>query len=231
MTLSSMVVSRDLQEVSVLECILGGLQMDVAIEAEPQRVLPRLSKSKFDALIVDCDLNGSSQLLRELRSPDWKPKTVPLVLMGHSRELDRLDENGALFAFTKPISVEQAVHTLSAARSMILDERLRYQRTSLNATVSLKCKGKAPSIAQLVNLSQNGMQIRIAGAADLVHPIHVTLNLPGDLPRDLAGSQVQPQAEIVWQDNAGNVGLRFVKVAPQHQKELEIWLAQRFFSN
>ena len=44
MTLSSMVVSRDWQEVSVLECILGGLQMDVAVENEPQRALARLSK-------------------------------------------------------------------------------------------------------------------------------------------------------------------------------------------
>ena len=58
MTLSSMVVSRDLQEVSVLECILGSLHMDVEVESEPQQALSRLSKSKIDALIVDCDLNG-----------------------------------------------------------------------------------------------------------------------------------------------------------------------------
>ena len=59
MTLSSMVVSRDWQEVSVLECILGGLHMDVAVESEPQRALSRLTNSKVDALIVDCDLNGT----------------------------------------------------------------------------------------------------------------------------------------------------------------------------
>src|SRR5271170_6915874 len=51
MTLSSMVVSRDWQEVSVLECILGGLHMDVAVESEPQRALARLNKTKIDALI------------------------------------------------------------------------------------------------------------------------------------------------------------------------------------
>ena len=68
MTLSSMVVSRDWQEVSVLECILGGLHMDVSVENEPQRAMARLSKSKIDALIVDCDLNGSSQFLRELQT-------------------------------------------------------------------------------------------------------------------------------------------------------------------
>jgi len=119
-----MVVSRDWQEVSVLECILGGLHMDVSVENEPQRALARLNKSKIDALIVDCDLNGSSQFLRELQSAE-NPKTVPLVIMGGPRCSQNLEDSGALFAFEKPISVEQAVRTLSAARSMILDGRLR----------------------------------------------------------------------------------------------------------
>ena len=49
---------------------------------------------------------------------------------------------GALFAFEKPISVEQAVRTLSAARNMILDGRLRYHRAGLEVPVSLNCKGQ-----------------------------------------------------------------------------------------
>src|SRR4029077_17569848 len=130
MTLSSMVVSRDWQEVSVLECILGGLHMDVSVENEPQRALARLSKSKVDALIVDCDLNGSSQFLRELQSEE-KQTAGPLVIMGGPRCVQTLDETGGLFAFEKSISVEQAVRTLSAARSMILDGRLRYHRAGL----------------------------------------------------------------------------------------------------
>jgi len=120
MTLSSMVVSRDWQEVSVLECILGGLHMDVTVENQPQRALTRLSKSKIDALIVDRDLNGSTQLLRELQEPAMQTRTVPLVIMGGSRNSAALEATGALFAFEKPISVEQAVRTLSAARNMIV---------------------------------------------------------------------------------------------------------------
>ncbi len=135
-----MVVSRDWQEVSVLECILGGLHMDVSVENEPQRALARMAKSKIDALIVDCDLNGSSQFLRELQSAP-NPRTVPLVIMGAPRCNPNLDETGALFAFEKPISVEQAVRTLSAARSMILDGRLRYHRAGLEVPVSLNRRG------------------------------------------------------------------------------------------
>ena len=104
MTLSSMVVSRDWQEVSVLECILGGLHMDVAVEDEPQRALIRLNKSKVDALIVDCDLNGSIQFLRELQRDEKRSNTVPLVIMGGKESRQSLDSTGAIFAFQKPIS-------------------------------------------------------------------------------------------------------------------------------
>jgi hypothetical protein len=224
MTLSSMVVSRDWQEVSVLECILGGLHMDVSVENEPQRALARLSKSKVDALIVDCDLNGSSQFLRELQSEE-KQRAVPLVIMGGPRCVQTLDETGALFAFEKPISVEQAVRTLSAARSMILDGRLRYHRAGLEVPVALNCKGRKPMDAFLVNLSQGGMQIHTKDPVEAAKALQVSFELPG------ARSSLKARAEIAWQDQRGNMGVRFVKLARQQQRTLQLWLAQQYFAN
>jgi len=225
MTLSSMVVSRDWQEVSVLECILGGLHMDVAVESEPQRAMARLNKNKIDALIVDCDLNGSAQFLRELQSSENPPKTVPLVIMGGPQCHQNLDDSGAIFAFEKPISVEQAVRTLSAARSMILDGRLRYHRAGLEVPVSLNCKGQKPADAFLVNVSQGGMQIRTSDPVECVKALHVAFELPG------ARAGLKAKAEVAWQDKSGNLGIRFVNLLPQHQRTLQLWLAQQYFAN
>ncbi len=225
MTLSSMVVSRDWQEVSVLECILGGLHMDVAVEAEPQRALARLNQSKIDALIVDCDLNGSSQFLCELQREHMHPNTVPLVIMGAPQTTRSLDETGALFAFEKPISVEQAVRTLSAARNMILDGRLRYHRAGLEVPVSLTCKGHKPLDAFLVNLSQGGMQIHTDESVEINKPMQVTFALPG------ARSGLKARAEVAWKDKRGNLGIRFVKLAGEQQRTLQLWLAQQYFAN
>lgn len=224
MTLSSMVVSRDWQEVSVLECILGGLHMDVSVENEPQRAMARLAKSKIDALIVDCDLNGSSQFLRQLQRSE-NPNTVPLVIMGAPRRKPNLDETGALFAFEKPISVEQAVRTLSAARSMILDGRLRYHRAGLEVPVSVNYKGQKPLDAFLVNLSQGGMQIHVSDPVDAPKALQVSFDLPG------ARSALKAKAEIAWQDKRGNMGIRFVKLAARQQRTLQLWLAQQYFAN
>jgi len=220
-----MVVSRDWQEVSVLECILGGLHMDVAIENEPQSALNRLSKSKIDALIVDCDLNGSSQFLRELRSLEKQPSTVPLVIMGGPQCARNLEETGALFAFEKPISVEQAVRTLSAARSMILDGRLRYHRAGLEVPVALSGRGRKATSAHLVNVSQGGMQIHTDDPVEGEKALQLSFELPG------ARSGLKARGEIAWQDRRGNIGIRFVNLAPRQQRTLQLWLAQQYFAN
>jgi hypothetical protein len=225
MTLSSMVVSRDWQEVSVLECILGGLHMDVAVEEEPQRALARLNKSKVDALIVDCDLNGSAQFLHELQSDGHHANTVPLVIMSAPRSGNTLDSTGALFAFEKPISVEQAVRTLSAARNMILDGRLRYHRAGLEVPVNLSCKSHTPVEGYLVNVSQGGLQVHTGAAVEINKALQVSFELPG------AKAALKAQAEIAWQDKRGNVGIRFVKLGTRQQRVLQLWLAQQYFAN
>src|SRR6202050_4082657 len=166
MTLSSMVVSGDWQEVSVLECILGGLHMDVAVESDPQQALARLTKSKVDALIVDCDLNGTRQFFRELQSVAPRSTTVPLVIMGEPQGRNNMEGTGAMFAFDKPISVEQAVRTLSAARNMILDGRLRYHRAGVEVPVTLRGRNRKKVDARLINLSQGGLQVRVDDGFD-----------------------------------------------------------------
>jgi|SRR5208283_4756686 len=225
MTLSSMVVSRDWQEISVLECILGGLHMEVAVESEPQRALARLGKSKVDALIVDCDLNGTGQFFRELHRDAPRLNTVPLVIMGAAQGRMNLENTGAMFAFDKPISVEQAVRTLSAARNMILDGRLRYHRAGLELPVTLSGRQRKQAGAQLINLSQGGLQVRAEDGFDPSDLQRVSFVLPG------TKGGVKAEVEVAWADDRGNVGIRFAKMASQTQHTLRLWLAQQYFAN
>jgi CheY-like chemotaxis protein len=225
MTLTSMVVSRDWQEVSVLECILGGLHMDVAVESEPQRALSRLTHSKIDALIVDCDLNGTGQFFRELQREVPLASTVPLVIMGGPRGRRDMQTTGAMFAFDKPISVEQAVRTLSAARNMILDGRLRYHRAGLDVPVTLTGRNQKRVEAELINLSQGGLQVRVDDGFNATDLLRASFALPG------TNSGVKADVEVAWSDDRGNLGIRFVKIAAQTQQTLRLWLAQQYFAN
>lgn len=225
MTLSSLVLSHDWQEVSVLECILGSLHMDVTVERDPQQALARLTRSKIDALIVDCDVKRSTQFLAELQHAERRAAPVPLVIMRGQNCTLSPDETGALFTFEKPVSVEEAVHTLSAARNFILDRRLRYHRAGLEVPVSVNCKGRKQPAAHLVNLSEGGMRIHTDDPVEVTKSLHVSFALPG------AKSVLKAQAEIAWRDESGNVGMRFVKIPPRQQRTLQLWLARQYFAN
>jgi len=77
----------------------------------------------------------------------------------------------------------------------------------------------------LVNVSQGGLQIRTDDTVQTTQPLRVSFELPG------AKHALKAQAEIAWQDQRGNVGIRFVKVAPRVQRSLRLWLAQQYFAS
>lgn len=226
MTLSSLVVSRDFQEVSVLECILGGLHIGVDVESEPERARVKLAKSKIDALIIDCDLIGASGFLKGLQDGSIR-NAVPLIIVSGSGGRKHLESKGASFVFEKPISVEQAVHTLSAARNMILDERLRYHRATLDVPVSLiggtKAGGSKSQRAHLLNLSQGGIGVRLQKPEQTVGKVKVNFTLPG------TRLAMKFQGEVAWKDKQGNAGIRFLEAAPRMKRELQLWLERQYF--
>jgi DNA-binding response OmpR family regulator len=229
MTLESMVVSRDWQEVSVLECILGGMQIGVDVETEPEEARRKLSLSKIDAVIVDYDLPGADSLVRKMQPMRQGDDAIPLVLMSGPRHHDELRRSGADFFFEKPLSVEQAVHTLAAARNLILRGRLRYHRHALQAEVLIvadkKRAGKKTLDAELVNVSQGGIGVRIAEELQPGETLQLRFSLPG---RALV---VEARAAVAWRKPNGYVGLRFEEIAAASREELQLWLAGRYFES
>jgi CheY-like chemotaxis protein len=224
MTLSSMVVSSDWQEVSVLECILGGLHIVVDVVPEAERAWQKLAKSKVDALIVDCDLEGADTILKNLQQDSRRHAAVPLVITSSLRSQTSLAERCAAFAFEKPISVEQAVRTLSAARNLILDGRLRYHRQALELPVTL-AYGKKLLKANLINLSQGGMGIQLAQPVEIRGSVQIVFELPGN------DQPMRAQGEVAWTDQRGHAGIRFGEMSHRLQRGLQLWLEQQYFIN
>ena len=222
MTISSMVISRDSQEVSVLECILGGLQIGVEVETEPAEAWSKLSRSKIDALIVDCDLQGSRGLLRDLQSAKFK-NSVPLVIISGSRMRLRGETLGTPFVFQKPISVEQAVQTLSAARNVILDGRLRYHRHRLDIKVQINQGRGSRCEAYLLNLSQGGIGIRLKDDLSVARSVKVSLSLPGKR------RVLRAIGEIAWVKPRHSAGIRFTQLSMGTRRALQLWLEQQYF--
>ena len=220
-----MVVSRDWQEVSVLECILSSLHIGVKVESSAQSARARFFKSKVDALIIDRDMVGSERFLESVRASRSDNKAVPVVLLSGSPERHDLPVSGATFFFEKPVSVEQAVRTLSAARNLMLHGRLRYHREALNVPVSLNFESSPAIRVHLLNLSQGGIGIRAPYPLENPGPVKVNFDLPD------VGCAVQASGEFAWTDHNGHAGIRFSEVPPKLQRSIQLWLEKQYFAH
>jgi CheY-like chemotaxis protein len=225
MTLASMVVSRDWQEVSLLECILSSLHIGVKVESTAQSARARFFKSKVDALIVDRDMVGSERFLESVRISQSDNSALPVVLLSGSPERHDLPVSGATFYFEKPVSVEQAVRTLSAARNLMLHGRLRYHREALETSVSLDLGSKRTLNVQLRNLSQGGIGIRAPYPLESGEVVKINFKLPD------GSGRVKAEGELAWTDNDGHAGIRFLEVSPSLRRSLQLWLEKQYFAN
>jgi len=221
MTLSSMIVSRDWPEVSVLECILGGMQISVDVEPRPERARAKLATTKCDALILDCDLGGTDEVINGLKVRP-NQDCMPVAFMSRTHGFPK--HSGVSFLLQKPISVEEAVHTLSAARNNIVGGRLRYHRAVLDMPISLTCGPRKQLDASLTNLSQGGVGIRTKKPVPVETALHLNFALPGkEAPLKVPG-------KVVWTDNQGNAGIKFVGIGGDTKKQLQLWLEQQYFA-
>ena len=220
MPLETLIVSRDWQEVSVLECILNSLNIGVTVHQDVASAQGRLSKAKIDALIVDRDLTGTERVLSQ---GPVNGGSMPCIIISRSAEQHDLPASGATFFFEKPISVEQAIKTLSAARNLMLTERVRYHRHELHVPVDLRCGDQDHISAELTNLSHGGLGIRGAQSLDAQTPVTVRFRVPG-LKRVITAN-----GEVAWADNRGHAGIRFVQVPTDLEQTVQHWLDQRYF--
>lgn len=221
MTLSSIVLSCDSQEISVLECILGGLHIGVDVEPEPAKVCAKLSKSRVDALIVDSEVEGSGEFLQEFQKLKTQ-NSVPLVILNGPRNTMSPPAESASFLFQKPISVEQAVHILSSARNMILERRLHYHRVSVDTQISL-CADDRKVRAQMINISQGGARIHGDFNQNFSGSIQMEFRLPE------TSKEIVLCANVAWADRNGNAGVQFVDVPLADYRTLQLWLQQQYF--
>ena len=226
MTLSSMVVSRDWQEVSVLECILGGLHMDVAVEQEPQRAMS--PPHPFQSRRSDCRLRSQRQrpvspriaaaraaaehrAARHYGNPASSPNRG---IDGSVVRIQETDFGGA----SCPHSFRGAQY--DSRRPPALSPR-RFG----SAGIAQLQRRKSPIEAHLINVAKGACRFdsRLPGGNE--EAFQVSFELPG------AKNAMKAHAEVAWQDARGNVGIRFVKVTPRQQRTLQLWLAQQYFQN
>ena len=68
MSAYALLLSQDKEVQSILPRLLGGMRIDTEIVIDVLRAARLLRERKFEAIIIDCELNGADTLLENIDS-------------------------------------------------------------------------------------------------------------------------------------------------------------------
>lgn len=218
MALTSLLVCADAETAQLLSRVLHRLDTRVEACLEPSTARSLVQQKKFDAVVIDCDSEHTAiDLVEHVRNGRNQPAVVIVVLDGQS-EAAAAFSKGANFVIHRPVSAESALHSLRAARSMMLREKRTQHRVSVQAEASVSYAAAENVPATLIDLNENGIAILSDQQLPESGKVYFQFTLPG------SAATIRLSGEVMWQDSWGRVGVRFAQVPQASRRVLNSWL-------
>jgi hypothetical protein len=221
MTLKSLVLCSDEKIVRVLRRVLGDLEIDIELCSNSDAALRRLTRQRYEAIIVDCAADGAPDVLRSARSAPCNKQAVAVAIIEPVIGLKAIFSLGAHFVLYKPVSSERAKSSFRAARALMKSERRRNVRVPVQISVVVRSAGIGGNMkVSTIDLSEGGMAVSMPEGRRPTNPLQISFTLPGkDSPLEMA-------AEFAWEGSGRQAGLRFVQTPPESARELREWLTR-----
>src|SRR5215467_9248372 len=226
MNLESLVITKDPDLIGILRPVLERIAVNV--QACPDLLVAAnvLDKSKLDAVIVDCDdLPHGVDLLKSIRTTRSNASSVAFAVLNGKTTTQEAFQIGANFVLQKPLTPLNAMRCFNAALSFMVRERRRYFRHPVETQVRISISGSPEIVASTTNLSEGGMAVRFTGKL----PKGSSATLQFALPN--SATSLELSGQIMWADETGHAGIRFLEVPQSSQYQLEKWLTERLRSD
>lgn len=222
--LRSLLLSRDESAARTVTRCFKDLEVEVETCPESAAAVQKIASARYDAIVVDHDIEGAHSVLERAIELASCSKAVRIVLAEPTVKMDSIFKAGTQIILYKPLSQERVRHGLRAVRNLMARERRRGAKrvqTMLSARMSPRqARGNSRQVL-IADLSESGAAIHFE-AGDL--PSTTSINLEFSLPG--SPELIHATAELVWQDNQGEGGLRFVDMPSYARKHLCEWLKE-----
>ena len=219
MSLKALLLCSDEKIVRVLRRTLGDLEIEVVVCPDMERVLRKLTRNRFEAIIVDCSDQGAADVLRSSRAALCNKRAVAVAILDQGIGLRSVFDLGAHFVLYKPVSSERAKSSFRAARALMKRERRRNSRVAVQIPVALYNNASGATMkVTTIDVSEGGMAVNVPKRQRPTGRWQVTFTLPG------TDKSLKLLAEFAWEGTGARAGLRFVEVAPEFNPQLREWL-------
>jgi DNA-binding NarL/FixJ family response regulator len=220
MTLSALLVCVDETAAGVLRRVLEELSIRVESCPDFARAAIRLAQERFDLVIVDGGSNAEViSMLRDSRMSRLNDATLAVAVVAGQESIREMFSLGVNFVLYKPVAYDRALSSLRAARAVMRKEKRKNARTTVHAHATADYANVEQEKATLVDLAQDGMQVRFGKKLPPVSKVYFQFKLPGQT------SNVRLSGQLVWQDWNGRAGFQFVDVPKASRRLLTDFLA------
>lgn len=221
MSLRALLLCSDEKIVRVLRRILGDLDMDLELCAHADSALYRLTRRRFEGIIVDCEAAGAAQVLRSARSAPCNRQAVAVAIVQPVTGLREVFSLGAHFVLYKPVSSERTKASFRAARALMKRERRRNTRVAVEIPVTMQNPTSDESMkVTTIDVSEGGMAVRLPKRRRPSGRWQISFTLPG------TQTSLDVPAEFAWEGAREQAGVRFLEASPQAMQQLKDWLKQ-----
>lgn len=221
MKLKSLLLCSDEKIVRVLRRVLGDLDIEIELCSNSDVALYRLTRQRFEGIVVDCEAPGASQVLRSARSAPCNKHAVAVAIIEPTVGLKEAFGLGAHFVLYKPVTSERAKSSFRAARALMKSERRRNARVAVEIPVMMQSPNLGGHMkVTTVDVSEGGMAVTFPKRQRPTGRWQISFTLPG------TEKSLEIPAEFAWEGSRQQAGLRFLGASPKALQELREWLQQ-----
>jgi len=220
MSLRSLLLCSDEKIIRVLRRVLGDLDIAIELCANADSALYRLTRKRFEGIIVDCEAEGASQVLRSARGAPCNKQAVAVAIVEPTVGLKEVFDLGAHFVLYKPVSSERAKSSFRAARALMKSERRRNTRVAVEIPVMMENPNLASMKVTTIDVSEGGMAVSMPKRHRPAGRWQISFTLPG------TGRSLEIPAEFAWEGAREQAGLRFMDASLVATLQLREWLKQ-----
>ena len=217
MELKALLLSQEQESTCLLREALDDLQVSSEVCLDRDHALDRLSHEKYDAIIVDCELDAAADLLKYSRLTGDNKNCISLAVVSSLRAMQDALDMGASFVLCKPLTAESVTRSLKAMRGLAYRLGRRSVRVTVQTLAFVNVDGQHEQ-GIILDISEGGMAIQALEPVEASRVLNFKFDLPGTkLPIDAFG-------EIAWADASGRAGIRFTEMDDASRQRLKDWL-------
>ena len=225
--LQCLLLSADDKSVRVLRRVLSEIDVDVEHCSEADAALQKITRRRFEALIVDCaNPQVAAAVLKGARSAPANKRAVMVDVLEDQSAADgqvalkHAFEMGAHFVLFKPISLERTRASFRAVRALMKRERRRHARIPINVPVEIEVEGSHGRFwVNTVDLGENGMAVKVQ-QRKLPGAFQWHFTLPG------TDQKISGSGEVAWEGDQ-IAGARFYDLDSETAAQLKRWIARQ----